>query len=444
MTLYSSKGLPLWCVGVPSAALYAWLATVSTGYAAAGVVDAVVVFGGTAVLFAVLVLHCAWRAPAYDPIRVLLWALLLRLLALWAWPVLEDDYFRYLWDGHITWLLGSPYGIAPLDVTGHTPAFDNLLDGINHPNVPTVYGPTLQWWFALANLVSPAAIWPLQVSAALFDLTLLILLWRLAPHACWWLWAFAPLALKEFANTAHPDVLGAMLLAAALLARRHGYWWLLAVCAGAAAGVKPFAWVAIPFLLGRNLRAWLGCGVTLLLLSAPFLPHSSLFDVWLPDGLRAMGANWYFNAPLYHAAAALSLPLAELKAAALLLFALLWVRWWYTAMRQDVSETLLIERLFVLYGVLCLISPVLNPWYLVWWVVFAVQGRGVTVWVASIAVFASYATPINLGLHPGVDPSALYHVPGWALWLQAGAVAVALAVDWRRGAILPTPRQAPA
>ncbi|HAG94381.1 MAG TPA: hypothetical protein DCL78_09660, partial [Gammaproteobacteria bacterium] len=45
--------------------------------------------------------------------QVLLLAVVLRVIAAMAWPLLEDDYFRYLWDGRQTALFLSPWQHPP-------------------------------------------------------------------------------------------------------------------------------------------------------------------------------------------------------------------------------------------------------------------------------------------------------------------------------------------
>ncbi|MEM9620033.1 MAG: hypothetical protein AAF993_00195, partial [Pseudomonadota bacterium] len=81
-----------------------------------------------------------------------------------------------------------------------------------------------------------------------------------------------------------------------------------------------------------------------------------------------------------------------------------------------------------LFALLLFVLPVFNPWYMVWWLAFAVLRPTVTAWTCSVVLLLSYVTGINTG-----DTNLqLYQMPTWALWLEFGAVALALAVDlWR-------------
>ena len=415
---------------------------------ASGVTEGAVAlaYGGVALIFMFLLL-LAWREPArrVSLSAVLFWAVLLRLLALLAGPLLEDDFYRYLWDGRMFVTYGSPYGIPPAEAFGQelSSAFEAVLDGINFPDIATVYGPALQWLFALGYLIAPAEVWPLQLAFLLLDVAVLCMLVRLAPSGPWWLWAFAPLLVKEFAGTAHPDLLGAACIVAALLARRHGAVLLMGALLGVAAGVKPFAWILLPFLLGRSPRAWGACAATMVVLTLPFLGHSTWLDVWLPEGLRAMGSGWYFNAPLHALLAWLSVPPPLTRAVLGVGFACAWsLCWWQSLRAADSSGNAEQAQraevfLFWLLAAAWLVLPVLNPWYLVWWLPFAVLRFRLLPWVASLAVLLSYLTPINTGVFPADSaglsaPDALYAVPMWVLVLELLAVAVALFLDLTR------------
>jgi len=119
--------------------------------------------------------------------QVVFFAVAFRALGLIAYPVLEDDHFRYLWDGFVFMELGNPYGIAPAEFFAAdaplllSDRFEAILDGINYPQVPTVYGPTAQLVFAAAYLLAPGAIWPVQLICIMADLAIVLMLLRLVP-----------------------------------------------------------------------------------------------------------------------------------------------------------------------------------------------------------------------------------------------------------------------
>ena len=80
-----------------------------------------------------------------------------------------------------------------------------------------------------------------------------------------------------------------------------------------------------------------------------------------------------------------------------------------------------------LWAALLLLSPVLNPWYLAWWLPLATLAPSRTAWVASFAVMLSYVTGLNLA-----DSSLqAYEQPPWVFALEFGAILLALWLDWK-------------
>ena len=109
------------------------------------------------------------RRPHEFPLgRLLCWALAFRLCGLWGVPVFEDDWFRYLWDGYRFFETGSPYGFAPMQAFADESvpaAFQRILDQINNPHLPTIYGPTTEYAFLFSHMLAPASLTPFKASA---------------------------------------------------------------------------------------------------------------------------------------------------------------------------------------------------------------------------------------------------------------------------------------
>jgi len=342
-------------------------------------------------------------------------AILFRVIGFFTFPIFEDDFYRYLWDARMTFERGSPYGISPASYFGTdlSERFDVILGSINYPEVSTVYGPVCQWVFALAYLIAPGEIWPLQLIFGLADLAIVLLLLKLAKPATILLYAWSPLIIKEFVITAHPDVLGALCLLTALLQyQRRRYLWV-GVLLALAAGVKVFAVLLLPFLLGFQWRGWCSFITTALLISLPFGP----LQAWAPEGLRAMGSDWLFNAPVY---ALLSNWISITMIKWLLLGALTCgcgVYLLHTLYRWPVK----LVRVDLLFAALFVCLPALNPWYLVWLLPFAVIAPSPWAWAASLSLLLSYASGINL-IQTELEP---YQHPSWVLVTEFGIIALA-------------------
>ena len=103
-------------------------------------------------------LICAWfrtrNVDAAKPMWV--FAILFRVTGLFAEPIFEDDWYRYLWDGRTFVVEGNPYDRAPdAYFAAEVPEqFGRILDGVNYPGVPTIYGPVCQYVFAASYLVA--------------------------------------------------------------------------------------------------------------------------------------------------------------------------------------------------------------------------------------------------------------------------------------------------
>ncbi len=89
--------------------------------------------------------------------------ILLRVILLFSLPNLSDDFYRFLWDGHLTVAGIHPFAHPPayfmehpMGIPGITPT---LFARLNSPNYFTVYPPVCQAIFALAVWVAPQSWW---------------------------------------------------------------------------------------------------------------------------------------------------------------------------------------------------------------------------------------------------------------------------------------------
>ena len=155
-------------------------------------------------------LYAAWLRWGDAPFpvgRLLLWAVVFRACGLVGGPFFEDDFYRYLWDGYRFAQDGTPYGVAPEAFFADPAvpaAFQDVLDQVNYPELPTIYGPVTQLVFLAAYGLRPASVAALQGVLVVVDLLAIGLLLRMAPARGVLLYAWCPLVVKEIAFTAHP------------------------------------------------------------------------------------------------------------------------------------------------------------------------------------------------------------------------------------------------
>lgn len=379
-------------------------------------------------------------------------ALLLRLIAVQASPLLEDDHFRYLWDGLRTATHLDPYRLPPSAFFGDNdlPArWQDILGGINNPDVPTIYGPLLQWLFALAWWIAPGRLAPLQALLMAADMAVLLVLVRQGTNRRWLLaYAVHPLILKEAMACAHPDGLVALTLLLALVAWQRRHAAQAGVMLGLAVGTKVAALVALPLLLlapsvrhnpsepaPSGMRWALGLGAsfvaTLALLYGPFVLAGGSDAA----ALGTFGSQWRFNPLLYRVIEAL-LPVGTARPVAALLIvagiaAIGW-RWWRNRHRAAAPAPLPLDAAL---AVLLLLSPVLNPWYWLWALALSVQrGRCAVVAGGAVAVVSYFNSSVLLeaGWRTGSEPAAPYLVPWPLALLQVTVLLCTFLIDRAR------------
>ena len=363
-----------------------------------------------------------WKTGEPFPVgRLLIWAVAFRLCGLIGGPFYEDDFYRYLWDGYQFAESGTPYGAAPEEffVDPAVPAlFQGVLDGVNYPELPTIYAPVTQVVFLVAYWVKPASVAVLQAILIAVDLAAVFLLLRLAPARNVLLYAWCPLVVKEIAFTAHPDGVGVCLLLAAIVLARHRRWWLTAALLGLAVATKTFALVLAPLILVRaRLRHWLLFAATA---AAAYLP----FVVMGGTDLLSLGIfarDWEFNSAVFGLVKT-AVPPFGVRIVMGLAFAAFWTVY---VLRYARGREQGIPRGDVLFGILLAVSPVINPWYLLWLLPFAVVFPSFWAWTASAAVLLSYITGLNVPDY-SLQP---YEQPVWARGLEFGLILLAFAAD---------------
>lgn len=369
---------------------------------------------------------CAWflRAVANDGWPALRWivvtALLFRICGLWATPTLEDDYQRYLWDGWRTIKDGSPYDRTPQDffaLPEERPAgVETALDQLNHPDLKTIYAPVTQLLFAAAAAIAPGSLVTLKILLLLVDGGLLLLLSACGGRSVAWFYGWCPLVVTENAFHAHPEALALFWLVAAWLAGRRERYLMAGLLAGVAVGAKIFALLAVPLLAWQRPRVVLPAFLAVLgFIYGPILVSGSSAE-W--PGLRVMGGDFEFNsfgfallARLFGSEAARLLWIIFFGLIAAFLFA----RW--ARNEGSLSSAPIVPVLLTFF----LLSPVLNPWYLVWLVPFVALAPIPSAVALIVIVPLSYATGLNLG-----DPTlANYAQPVWVRPVEFGLVILA-------------------
>lgn len=380
-------------------------------------------------------------APISRPLMVIIIAgVAARIILMTAEPVLEVDFYRYLWDGAVTSHGLSPYtqtpeailaGKAPADYVSLAEDTATTLKRVNHKDVTSIYPPVSQAAFALAHVLRPWSLTAWRLVLLGFDFVTLALLIvgldrlgvsRLWSALYWW----NPVALKELYNSAHlepiifPFLLGAVLLA-------HARKPVAASTAlGLAAGVKFWPALLLPLILrasAGNLRhaataAAVFCalmGLWLWPMVSPGLgEHSGLFAY--ASGWRRNGPGFAIVDSVFQAANGIfgfdSTSNVTLAARAFVaaLAALVAVG---CAMRPVHDLANLAHRALIITAAIVFLSPSVYPWYTLWFLplLVFVPVPGLIVLTATIPLY-------YLFFHFAArETTALFHqyVP-WSIW----------------------------
>lgn len=352
---------------------------------------------------------------------ILFWAILFRLLGLFAEPILEDDHYRYLWDGYQFVSNGSPYGRAPADFFTDEKVpqiMQAVLDRINYPEVPTIYGPVSQAIFAVAYLIAPASLLALKCLLIGFDIAGLFLLKRFANNNFFIVYAWNPLIIKEIAFSAHQDAMGIFFLIAAIYVYQQQKQYLTAINLALAVAVKAVALVFVPLMIFKlGFRSWVVCILALGICYLPFLYFGNATDLM---GLIRFADVWEFNSSLF-GILHLSIDSTKIK----LLTAVVMLLMSIILLPKATSR---IPRGDVLFAGLLLLSPVVNPWYVLWLMPFAVIYPSRWAWLFSFTVSLSYITGLNL---QDANLTAYNH-PLWLRFVEYLPVLLIVYWDWKQ------------
>ncbi len=374
-------------------------------------------------------------------------------------PQSSSDAWRYVWDGRVQLSGTSPYRYVPLDdhlarlrdpvlfpgLTSGQPsgvttltlptdrarllnrARDDKRTRINRPQVPTIYPPVAQLWFAVVAAVTAwrAGTLGIQIGGALLAAAVAgeLAAWLLRrgrnPRETLW-WAWCPTVILEAGNGGHVDILSAAFIVGAVLAvsTRGGRAASAAVAGlllGAAASVKLTPLVLLPaFMPLRHngiRRSWQTPLVAAGTIVASYLPHvvvaGALVVGYLPGYLSEEGGG--DRAGVLR----LFVPDNLLTPAMLVVMGAVAI-WAVRTARADAPQ----HAAVVLFGSLLLVTTPSYPWYAVPLVALAVLAQRLEWLAVAVAGYVAYA---------GAGSFPLSATAGYAL----AATVVSTAV-WRR------------
>jgi hypothetical protein len=386
--------------------------------------------------------------PASVTLRawIVVIALGLRMTMVTGTPILEDDHYRYLWDGALVAHGLNPYLHSPGQILRGMSSDDSsplaelarqsggILERINYPWLRTIYPPLAQAAFGLAHNLSPWSLWAWRLVLSAFDLAALAMLCRVKVALTGLLiYGWNPLLIKEVYNSCHLDALMLPLMLAAMAAIRRDRPMTATALLGTATGIKIWPMLLMPIIWRRltgRFRVLIG-SLTLftVCLAAALLPMV-LSGLNRTSGLAAYSRYWEMNDALYTLLAwgvdgmahLLQLPPAfaalmpRLVAAFVVAGGVGCLAW-----RRDMAVE---QQFLVATTLLFMLSPTQFPWYYLWLLPFLAMHPhpALILYTALLPIYYLRPLMVHYGQGDFFDQVVV--------WVQHGPVIVWLTRDW--------------
>ena len=324
--------------------------------------------------------------------------IVLRLLMIFSVPILEVDYYRYLWDGAVTTSGNNPYKYSPVqlfNVNNSAPEAlkelalknENIVKRINHPYLKTSYPPVTQTFFAISNLLKPFSLttWKfilLFIDVITFVLVFLLLKKLKIPESNLLIYWWNPLLIKEVFNSGHMDILIFPFLLACFLLYLSNKYLISFAALSTAVGAKLWPVLIFPVLIrkfipDRKKFFQNFCIFSVLTFIILFPIFISYFDIG--SGIEAYTRSWQNNDSIFRivlATSELVLPLigyhpghgqmlSRIVVGCLVILAVLYFS--KDKVKKDLDY---IKTALIITAVTFFLSPTQFPWYFLWMIPF--------------------------------------------------------------------------
>lgn len=317
-----------------------------------------------------------------------------RLILIPSSPILEDDFYRYLWDGAVTANEFNPYVFNPQDVIDKNPNVPqkileladesgDVIEKINHPKIKTLYPTLSQIIFGLSYFLFPWSVTGWKLIMLMGDIFLLFFLIKIIRElklpvsfvAIYWL---NPIVLHEFFNTGHYDLFALLFTAIAIYYYLKNEFVTSSITLALAVGFKLWPILIFPIFLrkltnqkSKMLSSIFAFSLFVIIIFIPVLRAG--FDQ--NSGFTKYATNWINNAAFY----TLLKDSIDLFTTTFKIYYVCadCVARWITIGIVSVALLLLIkkpakdnlnlvDKILIIIAVAFLVSPTQFPWYLTW------------------------------------------------------------------------------
>ena len=358
--------------------------------------------------FALMVMACLLvmrNTEAGEESLPYYWGMLMRLLLLFSFPALSDDFYRFIWDGRLLLNGTDPYKQLPSDYVawGLDGVDEALFQKLNSKSYFSVYPPFNQIFFFISVLFSPNSVfWSalvLRVVILLFEWGNIRLIRKLLrhyklPQKYGLLYALNPLVILELTGNLHFEALMIFFLLLALWHYEQGRLYHSAVYFGLSVAVKFLPLIFLPLLLRKiGFKKTVIYGLIVAgVLFISFLPLINTAHLWaIRDSMALYFQKFEFNASLYYLARWYGFETAGhniiARSGKWMMYATLASIWLYALVGK---KKRLPEQMMWVWTLYLLFATTVHPWYVIPLLAVSVFSHKQYPYLWSILVFFTY------------------------------------------------------
>lgn len=279
-------------------------------------------------------------------------------------PIASDDVYRYLWDGKVHANGINPYSYAPNDEALKHLHSELLPEKVNFPHLKTIYPPYSQWIFLLAYLIAGESVIGIKILLLISEIFTILLIYltlknfRLNEKYVL-VYALSPLPILQFFIDAHVDGFGITLFALFFYFLSQNKLLYSYFVLGLSITSKLITVMVYPFLLkGRSIRNFLALVIVpTVTVALVYLPYS--INGFPFESLFIFAQKWYSNGAVFTLFQKIFNDnfLSRIFSMSLFFVSFIWLYF---------SKKELKEKIYLIFILFFLFSPVVHPWYLTW------------------------------------------------------------------------------
>jgi alpha-1,6-mannosyltransferase len=342
--------------------------------------------------------------------KIVVLAVILRLVFLMSIPVLSDDFYRFIWDGQLIIHGLSPYSSIPMEVSAEVQrvidADGVLLKNMNSTEFYSVYPPLHQLVFAISAAAGHSllqSVIVMRVIILLFEIAVMWLLIKLLLQLQMQsksvaLYAFNPLVIIEASGNLHLESIMMTFFIAGMLLLLKEKHYLAGVGLGTSFLVKLSSAIYLPLLLkSRPLKqGWLWLISAIAVVLVAFLIAFSVGDIM--NALQSVDLyfrKFEFNASVYYLLRELGIYFSGYNmiqyVGPFLSFISLILIFVLSLSKTPQNHNGIFKRMCWIALIYLLFSTTIHPWYLIPLLVLMIPAGLKFPIIWSLAIVASYS-----------------------------------------------------